>query len=282
MGAPQYRHVDLHIHSRLSDGSDSPEALVENVRAAGLDLFSLTDHDCTEGCALVQALLQPGDPRFLYGIELSCQDEIGKYHVLGYCYDPDHPAMKEAAGFAHYIREQKVINRFAYLEEHYGFSFTPEEKASVAAEKNPGRPHFAALLLKKGLIQDKSEGFEMLADFRGSEPMLAPEKAIAAVLEAGGIPVLAHGILDDGSKNLTEEQITARVERFVAVGLQGLECYYSTYTPEQKRIMLSLAERFDLMITAGSDYHGANKPVQLGDTNDPDYAGMERFFAAIG
>ena len=82
-----YQKPDLHMHSVYSDGTDTPELLLRNVRAAGLDIFALTDHDTAEGCAAVRALLRPGDPVFIGGVEFSCRDGRGKYHVLGYGFD---------------------------------------------------------------------------------------------------------------------------------------------------------------------------------------------------
>ena len=82
-----FQKPDLHMHSVYSDGTDTPESLLQNVRAAGLDLFALTDHDTAEGGAAVRALLRPGDPAFIGGVEFSCRDGRGKYHVLGYGFD---------------------------------------------------------------------------------------------------------------------------------------------------------------------------------------------------
>ena len=276
-----YEKPDLHMHSVYSDGTDTPRMLLRCVRRAGLDLFALTDHDTAEGCAAVRALLREGDPVFIGGVEFSCKDGRGKYHMLGYGIDGSKPAIREAVAFSHHSRILKMQNRFGYLKEKYGFTFTDEERAELLALKNPGRPHFVAMMLKKGYVRTKDEGFEAFEGYHGSEPSLSPEEAIDAILCSGGIPVLAHGILADGAKKLTEEEIAARVERFRAAGLMGLECYYATFTPRQKEIMLDLADRFGLLITAGSDYHGGNKQVMLGQTNDPDPARLQGFYDAI-
>ena len=201
--------------------------------------------------------------------------------MLGYGFDGSKPAIREAVAFSHHSRILKMQNRFGYLKEKYGFTFNDEERAELLALKNPGRPHFVAMMLKKGYVRTKDEGFEAFEGYHGSEPSLSPEEAIDAILRSGGIPVLAHGILADGAKKLTEEEITARVERFRAAGLMGLECYYSTFTPRQKEIMLDLADRFGLLVTAGSDYHGGNKQVMLGQTNDPDPARLQGFYDTI-
>ena len=269
------------MHSVFSDGTDTPRMLLDNVRKAGIDLFALTDHDTAAGCIEVQKLLQPGDPRFLCGIEFSCRDSFGKYHVLGYCYDSEKNAIKETVDFAHSIRMQKVCNRFDYLKEQFGFTFSESERQELMALPNPGKPHFAALMLEKGYVKTKSDGFAAFENYHGTEPSLSPEDAIDAIYRADGLPVLAHGILADGSENLSAEEIESRVSRLKNDGLMGLECYYSTFTPEQKQTMLMLAEKYDLFVTAGSDYHGTNKPVKLGQTNDPDPAVLRRFFSVI-
>jgi predicted metal-dependent phosphoesterase TrpH len=201
--------------------------------------------------------------------------------VLGYGFDADQPAIRETVAYAHHSRILKMQNRFGYLRERYGFTFTPEERAELMGLKNPGKPHFAAMLLKKGYVKTKDEGFEVFSGYRDTEPTLLPEDAISAILHSGGIPVLAHGILADGSGELTEEEIAARVERFRAAGLMGLECYYSAFTPRQREIMLALAEKFSLLVTAGSDYHGTNKTVHLGQTGGPDPRRLRDFYDAI-
>lgn len=272
---------DLHIHSVYSDGTDTPATLLQSVRAAGLDIFALTDHDTAEGCAAVRALLAPGDPAFVDGIEFSCRDGWGKYHVLGYGFDAEKPSIRAAADFAHQVRILKMQNRFAYLAERFGFTFTDEERARLLALKNPGKPHFAAMLLEKGYVKTKMEGFEAFSGYRDTEPTLAPEDAIEAILRAGGIPVLAHGVLADGSAVLAEAEIAGRVARFKAAGLMGVECYYSTFTPRQREIMLALAERHGLLVTAGSDYHGTNKAVRLGETGCAEPERLRGFYEAV-
>ena len=167
-----YQKPDLHMHSVYSDGTDTPELLLRNVRAAGLDIFALTDHDTAEGCDAVRALLQPDDPVFIGGVEFSCKDARGKYHMLGYCYDVKKPAIRETVAFAHNNRILKTQDRFRYLQERFGFTFTGEERAELLAQKNPGRPHFAALMLKKGYVRTKNEGFDAFRDYRDTVPSL--------------------------------------------------------------------------------------------------------------
>lgn len=276
-----YQKPDLHLHSACSDGTDTPRELLQRVREKGLDLFSLTDHDTAEGCVAIRDLLQPDDPHFVNGIEFSCKDARGKYHILGYGFDTENNSIREVIAFTHGVRVRKAESRFRYLQDNYGFTFTDSECHEILSLCNPGRPHFASLMMKKGYVTDRMDGFAVFEGYHSTEPSLAPENAMEAIRLAGGLPVLAHGVLADGSQDLTQEEVDARIRRFIPHGLMGVECYYATFTPRHKKIMLSLANKYDLLITAGSDYHGTNKAIALGQTNQPDLQKLRGFYAAI-
>ncbi|MGN0392333.1 MAG: PHP domain-containing protein [Bariatricus sp.] len=276
-----FENPDLHLHSIYSDGTDTPSSLLQKVKAAGIDLFSLTDHDSCDGCVEMQKVLQPDDPAFIYGVEFSCRDGKGKYHILGYGYDPEKSSIIEAVQITHSARLDKAKNRLKYLEDQYGFMFSEEEQNEFFALENPGKPHLAKMMLARGYVTEKSEAFRILGGYHGKERYLSPEEAIDAILFADGIPVLAHGILADGSKVLTEEETEERISRLKVNGLMGVECYYSGFTDLQKNIMLKFAETYNLFVTAGSDYHGANKTVKIGNTNQPSPEVMQRFYKAL-
>ncbi|MGN0405014.1 MAG: PHP domain-containing protein [Bariatricus sp.] len=276
-----FKNPDLHMHSIYSDGTDTPSSLLQKVKAAGIDLFSLTDHDSCDGCVEMQKVLQPDDPAFIYGVEFSCRDGKGKYHILGYGYDPEKSSIIEAVQITHSARLDKAKNRLKYLEDQYGFVFSEEEQNEFFALENPGKPHLAKMMLARGYVTEKSEAFRILGGYHGKERYLSPEEAIDAILFADGIPVLAHGILADGSKVLTEEETEERISRLKVNGLMGVECYYSGFTDLQKNIMLKFAETYNLFVTAGSDYHGANKTVKIGNTNQPSPEVMQRFYKAL-
>lgn len=276
-----YLHPDLHLHSSVSDGSDSPVELLEKVRESDIDVFSLTDHDTYLGCQQIKENLREGDPLFIGGIELSCQDEFGKYHILGYSYDVNKSSIRDAVEITHQARRDKAANRIRYLQEVCGFTFAQEEIDELLKNENPGKPHFVSLLMKKNYVEDKEAGFRIMDGYHGKERRLTPAEAIDAILMADGIPVLAHGILADGSKRLTEGQVADRIARLKKFGLMGAECYYSSFDDEQRDIMLSLAKKNNLMITAGSDYHGSAKTVKLGSSGNPDPENMRRFYRAV-
>ncbi len=259
--------IDLHMHTTVSDGTDTPAELSARVREAGIDVFAVTDHDAIAGCEQVRALLRPGDPRFLFGVEFSCMDELGKYHILGYGYDPSAGSIRAVVALGHGYRMKKLDDRLAHLRKDFGFVFSDTDVAALHALQNPGKPHLANLMVRCGYAASRDRAFsDCLNRIHVKEDHVRPEEAIAGILGAGGIPVLAHPCFGDGDQHIVGDALYARVERLKGFGLAGLEAYYSRCTEAQRAEAEALADTFDLYVTAGSDYHGKNKPVQLSDT----------------
>ena len=129
--------IDLHMHSTVSDGSNTPLELLVCVRQAGLELFALTDHDAYKGSLQMIGLLQEGDPAFITGVEFSCRDREGQYHILGYGYDPESAPIRQVVEEGHRVRMKKVLARLDFLREHFGFRFPEEdlEKLLIKSEK---------------------------------------------------------------------------------------------------------------------------------------------------
>ncbi|MGX8704786.1 MAG: PHP domain-containing protein [bacterium] len=278
--------IDLHMHSTVSDGTDTPEELVDQVRKTKIELFALTDHDAVKGCTMVRKTLRKGDPQFLSGVEFSCRDEKGKYHILGYGFDPDSPAILQPINLGHSYRMRKVQARLDFLEQTYNFTFPKEEIDSLMSLDNPGKPHIGNLMVKYGYAPDKDVAIkEYLNRLRMKNEYLRPEEAIRGILGSGGIPVLAHPAFGSGDELFLGEEMEARLLRLMEFGLKGMEVYYSGFTPKLISEMQSLAEKYSLYVTAGSDYHGRNKLVELGDTHMdmgqvmPD--GMRRFLEDV-
>jgi predicted metal-dependent phosphoesterase TrpH len=274
--------IDLHLHTNVSDGTDSPETLLSRVREAGIGLFSVTDHDAIKCGRVLPALLRAGDPRFLSGVEFSCRDEQGKYHILGYGYDPEAPAIREAVDAGHRLRMKKVAARLDFLKTEFGFVFPQAEIDGLLALDNPGKPHIGNLMVKYGYADTKEIAIRQYINrLRLRSDHLRPETAIRGILESGGVPVLAHPAYGDGDQLILGGEMDARVRRLLEMGLKGLECFYSGFPFKLRAEVLALAERYSLYVTCGSDYHGGNKLVELGDTGLryemglP--AGLERF-----
>ena len=263
--------IDLHMHTVFSDGTDTPETLLPCVREAGLVFFSVTDHDAIGACEAIRALLKPGDPRFLPGVEFSCQDGLGKYHILGYGYDPASDAIGGVVRLGHEYRMEKLGKRLRMLRDRFHIVFPESDERALYALPNPGKPHIARLMVQYGHAGSIRQAFETVLN-RLTVPDLyvRPEEAIKGVLGAGGIPVLAHPCFGDGDQLILGQSLNDRVERLMRFGLMGLEGYYSGYTEKLRQEVLALADRHDLYVTAGSDYHGANKMIRLGDVGFPD------------
>ena len=278
--------IDLHMHSTVSDGTDPPEKLTDRVRDAGIELFALTDHDAIKGCGVIRSLLREGDPRFITGVEFSCKDEEGQYHILGYRYDPEAQSMREIVGEGHALRMAKLAKRLDFLKSEFGFTFSREDTAALYALDNPGKPHIGNLMVRYGYAPSKEIAIRDYLDrFHARDAHVRPENAIRAILGADGIPVLAHPSYGRGDEIIVGEEMDRRLRRLLDFGLQGVEAFYSGFTPKLIREMLSCAERYALYVTAGSDYHGNNKLVRLGDTNLPesgDYPeGLRRFLGEL-
>ena len=259
--------IDLHMHTMVSDGTDSPEQIVARVREAGITLFSVTDHDAVKAGRIIPPLLAEGDPAFITGAEFSCRDGGGKYHILGYGYDPDAETMRELVETGHRLRIGKVRARLDFLKKEFGFSFPEEDLRRLFELDNPGKPHIANLMVRLGYAENKDQAIrEYINRIRFRNEYFRPEQAIGAILGGGGIPVLAHPSYGDGDQLVLGEEMDARLHRLMGFGLQGVEAFYSGFTPRLCREMLSFAERYGLYVTAGSDYHGQNKLIRLGDT----------------
>ncbi len=279
--------IDLHMHTAVSDGTDTPEQLLRNVIAAGIGVFSVTDHDAVKAAPVLRGLLRAGDPAFIPGVEFSCKDEAGKYHVLGYGFDPESGAVRDVVARGHALRMKKVRARLDFLKTEFGFSFPDEELERLLALDNPGKPHIGKLMVKYGYAKTKKEAIDRYIDrLRFGSEYVRPEEAVEGIRAGGGIPVLAHPFYGSGDELILGEEMEARLRRLKGFGLCGLEAFYSGFSEKLRREAVRLAEKYDLLITAGSDYHGANKLVNLGDTGlcaDADLpAGLARFLERFG
>ena len=179
----------------------------------------------------------------------------------------------------------KVTARLDFLRTEFGFTFPDDEIARLLALDNPGKPHIGNLMVKYGYAASKEEAIERYINavhFRNE--YVAPGEAIAGILGAGGVPVLAHPAYGSGDQLILGKEMDARLKRLTACGLRGLEAYYSGFTPKIRNELLTFAEKYDLLITAGSDYHGQNKLIELGDTGLADGVlpeRLQRFLDAV-
>ena len=256
--------VDLHIHTTASDGADLPRVLAEKIAAAGLELFSVTDHDTIAG-ALEMEKIVPDGVRYIRGVEFSCVSPAGKCHILGYGYDPNHPALLEALAEGRRLRLEKLDRRLEQLRRDHGIELTEAERSWLLSLGSPGKPHLGQIIRNRGLAPDLDGAIRgLIRDVPGRDRIEA-KMAIGAITAAGGFPVWAHPLGGEGEKRLTEEKFESQLETLLGYGLRGLECRYSRYGRKESEFLLDHAARLGLTPTGGSDYHGSNKKdIQLG------------------
>ena len=278
--------IDLHMHTNISDGTDPPEEMCSRMKNAGVTLFSVTDHDAIAGCERIAAAREKEDPAFVFGVEFSCKDEEGKYHILGYGYDAGTEPIRKVVKHGHALRMYKLEARLAFLKEHFGFTFPENEIRELKALSNPGKPHIGNLMVRHGYAQSRGEAIKKyLNQLQMKTEYIRPEEAISGILGSGGIPVLAHPTFGDGDQLIMGEEMDVRIRKLMAFGLKGLEGFYSGFTEPIRAEILAFAEKYGLYVTAGSDYHGTNKMIEIGDTGLEIAQGMpeglRRFLADV-
>lgn len=261
-------YVDLHIHSTASDGSVSPLEIIQIAEKAGLGAIAITDHDTLEGSAEALRYQQGYEVEILPGIEISAPFRSGTMHILGYLIRLDDVPLREALEVVQRSRATRNLQILAKLQ-NLGFEVTYDEVFQVAGEGQIGRPHIAQALLRKRVVQSIEEAFVRFLKQGGpayaDRYRLEPAEAIQTILHAGGVPVLAH---PSSLHTENESDLETVVAGLKELGLKGIEAYCTGHgfarTAQYKR----LAHRQGLLVTGGTDFHGAIKPaVHIGVGN---------------
>ncbi|MHB9003763.1 MAG: PHP domain-containing protein [Coriobacteriia bacterium] len=256
---------DLHLHTTASDGHLDPESLVSLALTRHLDAIAVTDHDTTAAIANVEAAALDSGMLVIPGVELSATHNERDVHILGYFIDPDDAVL---AGRLTILRAARLARATAMVTEldSAGYHITLEQVLDTAAGGSVGRSHIARVLVDSGHTPDSATAFRQLIGrgkpFYKPKPITAPDIAVRTILDAGGIPVMAH----PGVTRADE-----LIEPLVAHGLRGLEAYHADHSPEQVSYYAQLAQRLGLLVTGGSDFHGQTAPgVGLGEVDMPD------------
>ena len=251
--------IDLHIHSSYSDGSDDLELLLKNVQTAGLTTFALTDHDTIEGCKFMLDKI-PQNIKFIPAIELTCVGDGIKCHMLGYNCNPFSKTLNDLIEKGKLLRRQKLETRIEFLRTKWGIELTEAELNWLYSRSSVVKTHLANILVKRGLATDNVSAMQKYLDScKTGNTRFDTKEAIEVIKNSGGIPVWAHPLGGEGEIHLTPEEFLPKLKTMMSLGIEGLECYYSRYNKEEANFLADCANKNNLLITAGSDYHGTNK-----------------------
>ena len=264
--------IDLHTHSSASDGTDTPDALVREAKAAGLDVVALTDHDATSGWAEAQQAADEVGITLVPGLEISTKLQHRGVHLLAYLPDPAHGPLTDVLDRIIAGRTERTPAIVAALRAH-GIDVTEEDvRREAGGSVAAGRPHVADALVRRGVVADRTEAFATLLSpgQPGYANRYAPplEEMIPIVVAAGGVPVIAHPWGRRGGTVLTEETFGMLSE----LGLAGIEVDHQDHPPELRARLRAIAADLDLLVTGSSDHHGLGKvDHDLGvNTTDPE------------
>jgi predicted metal-dependent phosphoesterase TrpH len=261
--------VDLHVHSTASDGTFAPAEVARLARASGLAGFALTDHDTVAGVAEAGEEAKRLGLEFLVGIEISAEyPRPGTLHMLGYGVETASEALRELSVWqveSRNRRNPRIVQRLREL----GVAITMEEVEAMAGSEVVGRPHVAEVLVRKGYVSSAKQAFDKYLGQGGSayenRERLPARRAMELIARSGGVAVLAHPV-QLATKN--DAQLERVVKDLVDLGLGGIEVIHSDHSAELVEKYTRLAERFGLLKTGGSDFHGVNKKdIQLGVAN---------------
>lgn len=262
--------IDLHTHSRFSDGTETPLELVTEAKAAGLHTLGLTDHDTVAGWPdAVRAATQVGI-QLVRGMEVSCRYQGVSVHILCYLHNPEGAQITEATARIRDLRLSRTRRIVDLLAADFPITW-----ADVTAHVDPtttvGRPHVADALVTLGIVRTRGEAFETLlhrdSPYYVPMPVMSPVDAISMIHEAGGVAVFAHPGAVQRGRVVTD----AGMKDIIAAGLDGIEVHHRDNPLAARAQLTRFAEDHGLIITGSSDYHGAGKPNRLGEhTTEPD------------
>ena len=255
--------IDLHTHSRASDGTLSPTELVSLAAARGVTLLALTDHDCLDGAAEAATACEAAGIHFLPGVEVSVSWERKTLHVVGLGVDPAHPALASGLAGLQGVREARGVEIGQRLEAK-GITGAYAGALALAGAAKPTRTHFARFLHQAGHVKDEAQAYRKFLG-RGkaanvSAQWASLEEALAWIHAAGGKAVLAHPL----RYGLTRAWVVRALTAFKQAGGDAMEVVSGRTNPDEVAVSAHLAQRFELMGSVGSDFHAPTPWLQTG------------------
>ncbi len=252
--------IDLHTHSTASDGSYHPRELVQLAAREGLKALAITDHDTTAGNSEALAASSELGVEFVPGVEISADSTFGTLHIVGLYIHPEDGPMEATLRELRQYRDQRN-RKMIKICQNLGMDITLEQLAMEAGGDLIGRPHFASLMVKKGVVKSYQEAFDVYLKTGGKayldKKRLASDQAIAMIKNAGGLPILAHPFV---IRQKDPGHFESRLRTLIDQGLRGIEVYYSDHSRGEEAYFGDLARRYNLLVSGGTDFHGAVKP----------------------
>jgi predicted metal-dependent phosphoesterase TrpH len=257
--------VDLHCHSTASDGTLAPAELMRLAKRNNLSAIALTDHDTIGGIEEAAAEAGKLGIDFLPGIEISCESPRGTMHLLGYGVEPASDVLRDLTRRLIAARDDRNPRIIRKLNE-LGVAITMDELEAEARGAVVGRPHIAAILNRKGYVNSIKQAFDKYLGTGGAayfdKERIPPREAFDLIHRSGGLPVLAHPVQ---LKTENDAQLERIIKDCKDMGLAGLEVIHSDHTADLVNKYSALADKFGLLKTGGSDFHGSNKKdIELG------------------
>jgi 3',5'-nucleoside bisphosphate phosphatase len=262
--------ADLHLHTYFSDGTYSPEELVSHAEKHGLKAVALTDHDTMEGCERAAIACRERGMEFIPASELTAELNDVELHLIGYFLDAANEQLKKELARFQQVRQQRIHEMTARLRK-IGIPLQAETVFTLANCRAPGRPHVARALVQAKLCRNLDEAFERF--LKKGKPAWVPKfkmsalQAIELIHQAGGLAVMAHPVL-----NRTDEIIPGLVK----AGLDGIECFHTKHSTAITEHYLQIAEKYNLLVSGGSDCHGMSKGKPLIGTIRIPYVYVQR------
>lgn len=264
--------VDLHLHTKASDGALRPSELARAAARIGICVMAVTDHDSVNGIAEAQQAAAELPIEVIPGVELSANLDTDEIHVLGYLLDPDDPSL---LGALRRLQEDRLVQAHAMVERlgALGHPLEWDRVIAIANGGSVGRPHIAMALVERGAVPSVNEAFSRFlrrggpAYVEGSK--FLPQEAISLIREARGVPALAHPVIVGASDyHLDFGRLLPMMKE---AGLEGIEAYYKGYTQEITASLLAVADQHRLIPTGGSDFHGGGvvADAELGGVEVP-------------
>lgn len=263
--------IDMHTHTNYSDGELSPQELIRLAIDKKIETLAITDHNTIEGLKTIDRkseIIKKSGIRVINGIELSAKSNVGRMHILGYGIDLNSELLNKKMSDLKDISINSVLSIMEQIKRDYGIRFRYDDiKELVNANHNLGRPDLAKLCIKYGYASTVEEAFnkyliEAYNKTRKTDNKLQYEECLELIIKSGGIPVLAH----PKSLELREKEFLVLLKDMISCGLKGIEVYHSSHTKEEMEYYLEIANKYNLLISGGSDFHGKNvKPdIELG------------------